>query len=257
MAEPPSQPTQPEDSTQEHAERDAIHYHTVAIFRSEAFAGMFSLDNPSEGLSDDRPIVLEGYKSGDFDSLLKVLIPQPLATSLPGLSKEEWISVLKLATIWQMDQIRKVAISRLSRMNIPPVEKITLAREYHVAAWLRDGITSLAARPIKVEEMAMVLGWEMTARIYAIRDSAQGSSVPSGWDQYIKTSQLACSACGSSSSVGVPTPHCCTGKYYSGPVKGYILKQNANGAPSASQSTLIKDSVLDLFDGELTALKQY
>jgi hypothetical protein len=37
---------------------------------------MFSLNNSSEGFNDETPIVLEGYKADDFESLLEVLIPR-------------------------------------------------------------------------------------------------------------------------------------------------------------------------------------
>ncbi|KAH6866205.1 hypothetical protein BKA70DRAFT_1077315, partial [Coprinopsis sp. MPI-PUGE-AT-0042] len=130
--------------------------------QSEAFAGMFSLDNCSEGLSDDSPIVFEGCKSDDFDSLLKVLIPRYVVYMILTLHsvsnfsapwQQEWISTLKLATVWQMDEIRKVSISKLSEMSMPAIENVTLAREYHIASWLREGIASLAsdAHAIKIE----------------------------------------------------------------------------------------------------------
>ncbi|KAH6908549.1 hypothetical protein BKA70DRAFT_272301 [Coprinopsis sp. MPI-PUGE-AT-0042] len=214
MSDSPSQPQPPDSPAPAQVERDALHYHTFAIFRvekklysiptsflkqqSEVFSGMFSLDNSSEGMSDDRPIVLAGYKSADFDRFLKVLIPQPLAPSPPILSKEEWISTLKLATIWEMSKIRKAAIEKLSDLKIPAIERVALAREYHVAAWLQEGVITLAteAHTTKVEEMATVLGWETTARIFMIRDSVLRTALPSVDEHYVKTSRLICIYCG-------------------------------------------------------------
>ncbi|KAH6908581.1 hypothetical protein BKA70DRAFT_1280237, partial [Coprinopsis sp. MPI-PUGE-AT-0042] len=45
---------------------------------SPVFEGMFDVGDQSggEGGSDDKPIVLEGYKSEDFECLLKVLLPR-------------------------------------------------------------------------------------------------------------------------------------------------------------------------------------
>ncbi|KAH6908554.1 hypothetical protein BKA70DRAFT_1562605 [Coprinopsis sp. MPI-PUGE-AT-0042] len=279
MVDCPLQPQQPTSSARARA-RDTMHYHTVAVFlveeklysiptsflkqQSEAFAGMFSLDNCSEGLSDDSPIFLEGYKSADFDSLLKVLIPRPLATSLPNLSKEEWISTLKLATVWQMEEIRTVSISKLSEMNIPAIEKVTLAREYHVASWFREGIEALAddAHAVKIEELAALLGWETTARIFAIRDSANkpkaGANEPT-----LRVSQLACIGCGASSlSPGVPYTSCCSGtsvatRYGSRYVQGYSLISGPDSSLAVSPRQTIRGSVLKLFGEELKVLEQH
>jgi BTB/POZ domain len=95
----------------------------VLTRESPVFDGMFSVESQLEGRDDDHPIVLEGYKSHDFGHLLKLLMPEyvylslprlnfdlistasPLAFSIPLLSKEEWTSVLKLSTIWQMAKV--------------------------------------------------------------------------------------------------------------------------------------------------------
>ena len=37
---------------------------------------MFSIDGSGDGADDEHPIILEGYKSEEFDTLLKILIPQ-------------------------------------------------------------------------------------------------------------------------------------------------------------------------------------
>jgi hypothetical protein len=46
--------------------------------QSHVFEGMFDVGDRSagEGASDDKPIVLEGYKRQDFESLLKILLHQ-------------------------------------------------------------------------------------------------------------------------------------------------------------------------------------
>ncbi|KAH6908496.1 hypothetical protein BKA70DRAFT_1103803 [Coprinopsis sp. MPI-PUGE-AT-0042] len=147
--------------------------------QSEVFQGMFMHDNPEEGRTDDNPIVLEGYKRTDFESLLRVIIPEltimarPLEPSPPLLDKAEWISVLKLATIWQMDKIRKISIEKLSLLDLSPSQKISLAREHRVASWLKDGARALVEgfQSSQLSEIAAELGWETTARILAIRDS--------------------------------------------------------------------------------------
>ena len=79
-----------------------------------------------EGTSDVNPIVLEGYKSVDFERLIALIYPRfACATDvlcmiltagvysddfLPGdpaptYTKEEWTSILKLSTAWEMDKV--------------------------------------------------------------------------------------------------------------------------------------------------------
>jgi hypothetical protein len=100
---------------------------------SEVFADMFLLPSGlamrSEGQDRDHPIVLEGYKKDEFTCLLKVMYPTyvhvificidfiylwtfdrarfltPDGTLDLQLKKEEWVSVLKLSTIWDMTKV--------------------------------------------------------------------------------------------------------------------------------------------------------
>jgi len=143
---------------------------------SEVFADMFLLPSGpaghSEGQDRDHPIVLEGYKKDEFMCLLKVMYPTA-GSLISGpkldlyLEKEEWVSVLKLSTIWNMTKIRNYAIHRLSTdVVLSPVEKILLARSHRVAAWLEEGVTSLASvdSSSTLEDLA-TLGWETAARI--------------------------------------------------------------------------------------------
>ena len=84
----------------------------------------------TEGQSKEHPIVLEGYKKDEFACLLKVMYLMYVliiftqldpstylwdcrASSLFSamtlddlcLGKEEWVSMLKLSTIWNMEKV--------------------------------------------------------------------------------------------------------------------------------------------------------
>ena len=99
---------------------------------SEVFADMFLLPSGpganTEGRDREHPIVLEGYKKDEFACLLKVMYPTyvPItfiqldlmylsgcrASSLVSgttldlcLGKEEWVSVVKISTIWNMEKV--------------------------------------------------------------------------------------------------------------------------------------------------------
>jgi BTB/POZ domain len=102
---------------------------------SPVFRDMFTVPPPTrndkkgqEGTSDANPIVLEGYKSVDFERLIALVYPRFASDSfedclillllrvpfsddfLPGdpvptYTKEEWTSILKLSTAWEMEKV--------------------------------------------------------------------------------------------------------------------------------------------------------
>ncbi|KAH6908574.1 hypothetical protein BKA70DRAFT_1481830 [Coprinopsis sp. MPI-PUGE-AT-0042] len=171
--------------------------------QSPVFEGMFDVGDRAggEGGSDDKPIVLEGYKSEEFECLLKILLHRSLEPFPPMLSKQEWLSALKLATIWQMDKagaqayknlpleahvVRTIAIDRLSPLDLSPVEKIRYAREYHVSVWFKEGISAIANNfgQYEMEELGNALGWKTTALILSIRDKAKPHSKISQWKEW-------------------------------------------------------------------------
>ncbi|KAH6908548.1 hypothetical protein BKA70DRAFT_1280152 [Coprinopsis sp. MPI-PUGE-AT-0042] len=164
--------------------------------QSPVFEGMFDVGDRSgdEGGCDEKPIVLEGYKSEEFECLLKILLHRSLEPFPPTLSKQEWLSVLKLATIWQMDKVRTIAIDRLSPLDLSPIEKIRYAREYHVSAWFKEGILTIANNfgQYEMEELGNALGWKTTALILSIRDKAKPHLKISQWEEWTKCWECSC-----------------------------------------------------------------
>ena len=57
------------------------------------------------------------------------------------LTQEEWVSVLKLSTMWDFFEIRKKV---LSDSNMGMMSKIVIGRKYKVTEWLLKGYNSLA-----------------------------------------------------------------------------------------------------------------
>ncbi|KAF8216953.1 hypothetical protein K438DRAFT_1798071 [Mycena galopus ATCC 62051] len=142
---------------------------------SEIFASMLTLPPGDgvkvEGQSDDKPIVLDGISKVDFRALLKILYPLQICRT-DFMSKDEWISVLKLSTQWHFLEARDLAIKQLNdHSDIADVERVLLARQYDVAAWLRKGYTSFAKRSeIISEEEAQKLGWQTAFRLSQLRE---------------------------------------------------------------------------------------
>jgi len=146
---------------------------------SDTFASLFTLPVPvsshaqTEGQSDENPIVLEGIRRIDFEWLLTVLYPLDTPLDLSALTKDAWISVLKLSTQWNFLDARALAIQQLTGQGMGPVERIVLAKQYDVSVWLRSGYTEIArsGEGISVEDAGKI-GWETAFRLYKLREKA-------------------------------------------------------------------------------------
>ncbi|KAJ7149747.1 hypothetical protein C8R43DRAFT_498983 [Mycena crocata] len=142
---------------------------------SEIFATTLQLPtatNEVEGTTDEKPVTLAGIKSVDFERLLKVMYP--LRNPMPSMTKDHWVSVLKLSTMWRFLHIRELAIQHLDSQVKDKAEGIVLARKYHVAAWLRSGYRALAeaAHPGMTLHDAELIGWDTAIKIYRVREGA-------------------------------------------------------------------------------------
>lgn len=85
---------------------------------------------------------------------------------------DEWTSVLHLATRWEFESIRRVAIRELEKFSIDAVEKIVLSRRFDInSPWALAAYTEVCRRPdtLTVSE-ARTLGLETAMRIYQLRE---------------------------------------------------------------------------------------
>ncbi|KIM91607.1 hypothetical protein PILCRDRAFT_810890 [Piloderma croceum F 1598] len=144
---------------------------------SSIFRDMFALptNNQSEGSNDENPIKLESIEKVEFQRLLTAMFPD-LSRYTPKpvvMGREEWISVLKLSTLWTFRELRREAVDELSQMTIDPVDKVMLARDYRVEAWLMEGYTELIKRPGALSSSEKKsLGHETTVLLYEQREKA-------------------------------------------------------------------------------------
>ncbi len=161
---------------------------------------MFSLPCPDghtpEGQTDEDPIILEGIEAKDFDRLLSILYPKCVNVSFkivcPSLiprrnfrtceieTKEEWISVLSLATRWDFTSIRELALSRLhsnsftasAQLNLSPADRIVLGLRFDVSEWLLPAYSELCMRTeaLTLEE-GEILGMQNVINIAQARQA--------------------------------------------------------------------------------------
>ena len=88
-----------------------------------------------------------------------------------SMTDEEWISVLKLSTLWGFSGLREKAISQLSASTMGPVSWVELARKYQVKEWLITGYRDLVKRPANISmEESERLGWRTTVQLYQLRE---------------------------------------------------------------------------------------
>ncbi|KAH6906457.1 hypothetical protein BKA70DRAFT_1429145 [Coprinopsis sp. MPI-PUGE-AT-0042] len=105
---------------------------------------------------------------------------------LPINTEEEWISVLKLSSAWEMEKVRKMSIDHLSKLPIPPTKKIKHGRDQY-----------------PVEDLAKELGWEITAKILWIRGEMQAAG-----NFVVDMSQLTCYMFGCSEQLHLDQVSC-------------------------------------------------
>ena len=87
------------------------------------------------------------------------------------MTDEEWISVLKLSTLWGFSCLREKAIGQLSTSTMFPVSWVELARKYQVKEWLIAGYRELVKRPASISmEESERLGWRTTVQLYQLRE---------------------------------------------------------------------------------------
>jgi hypothetical protein len=111
------------------------------------------------------------------DLAIEKIILLPMDTS-------EWVAALKLSTLQFVTKIRDTAIDHLTPTDcLPLMDKISLAVESRVADWLLSCLKEIVVRneTISLEEQEQ-LGVDMTLRLFRIRDRCHrnlyGASYP-------------------------------------------------------------------------------
>ncbi|KAF7350933.1 BTB domain-containing protein [Mycena sanguinolenta] len=140
---------------------------------------MFSLPSVAgerpEGEVVENPIVLEGINAVDFDRFLSVLYPLDFTTR-DIASTEEWTSVLSLASRWEFNSLRELAMQHLFVIT-SAVERIALGRRYDIPCWLVPAYAEVCERkePLTLAE-GRLLGLEDTVCIGQVRHTIRYTS---------------------------------------------------------------------------------
>lgn len=87
-------------------------------------------------------------------------------------SIEEWASILRLAHIWQCDEIRDLAFRELDKLDVPHVERVLLTTRYDAhAEWREKALEDLSKRPKQLSlDEGKLLGIELTVHVAQLRE---------------------------------------------------------------------------------------
>ncbi|KZV69821.1 hypothetical protein PENSPDRAFT_580331, partial [Peniophora sp. CONT] len=125
---------------------------------------------PSSKSLDDT-FFLYGASAPEFDAFLTVLLPNDYNGYV--LTKEQWLSVLKLSTLWDFLTVRMLAIRHLTPLlKRVPLERLIVARTYNARnEWTESAIQELVERdePLFMDEAAQ-LPWAYVVRIHQARE---------------------------------------------------------------------------------------
>ncbi|KAG8854028.1 hypothetical protein FRC20_001119 [Serendipita sp. 405] len=151
-----------------------------------------------EGTDDKHPIALSGVVVSDFEAFLTILY-LPVYETDPGLSLDQWVSILELSSRWDFASIRMHAISKLELTpsdTLNPILRLSLALKYDLSgrSWLVRPLTSIVTRkePLTCQD-ASILGLNMTVLIARAREEVRSVfEVDEEWCNY-------CERCGKTS----------------------------------------------------------
>ncbi|KAI6111293.1 hypothetical protein F5141DRAFT_775736 [Pisolithus sp. B1] len=140
-------------------------------FFCDKFSSLQGGGGEAEGLSDEKPIRLDGVEKSDFEQLLKVLFHRTLASSPDlSLSTDQWTSVLKLSIEWSFQEPRQAAIDALTR-EASAVDRVILSQKYKVEELFLPALNELVkmSDSITMKE-AVQMGLDVGFKLASVRE---------------------------------------------------------------------------------------
>ncbi|RXW23174.1 hypothetical protein EST38_g2707 [Candolleomyces aberdarensis] len=155
-------------------------YHLVV--GSEQFAQKYNLcpvePKPDDEATDpDTAVVLEGITAAEFRTFLRLCFPRHSTSTTSSFTKLEWLTILKLATLWHFLDFRELAIRNLSGQLVDPIESISVGREMYVPAFVERGYMALITKEGLISnEDSEKIGYKTAVNIYIARQSTANSN---------------------------------------------------------------------------------
>ncbi|KAF8627743.1 hypothetical protein AX17_006111 [Amanita inopinata Kibby_2008] len=127
-----------------------------------------------------KPLVCSSVTVESVALLLCVLYPTSF-NQAPKLTAYEWRDILELASKWNLEKIRDLAVQRLCGMRLDAITRLELARRHDIQRkeWLLPPIRELVREDERLTEAdAMLIGVEMALRIARVQGMAHGQDAP-------------------------------------------------------------------------------
>ncbi|KZV70632.1 hypothetical protein PENSPDRAFT_607113 [Peniophora sp. CONT] len=124
----------------------------------------------NEAKNEYAPQELHGIQRWEMDAFLSVIYPRSFERYDTNTS-EHWAAVLRLSSLWNMESLRNLALSKLDAVATP-LCKLVLARALDIPDWVEPAFNALACRaePLSLEE-ASALSMEDVLRISGAREN--------------------------------------------------------------------------------------
>jgi len=104
-------------------------------------------------------------------------------TDVIMFEKDEWMSILRLATRWRFLNLRKIVIRRLEAFEFSALESIILGREMKLSKRLIEGYTEVVVSSDTIsDEDAAVIGWQTTVKLLRLREKISINRNSLSWD---------------------------------------------------------------------------
>jgi hypothetical protein len=103
-------------------------------------------------------------------------------------SKEEWLVILELSTLWDFHEFRKLAKKHLERQLDDPIERIVVGRAAYIPRWVVEGYETLVTRSECISEQESErIGHLTSVRLYILRHERcfEPASVPSRFGEEV------------------------------------------------------------------------
>ncbi|KAH9485604.1 hypothetical protein JR316_0002514 [Psilocybe cubensis] len=127
---------------------------------------------PIVGYNNKRPLILHQITEIDFVRLCSILFPSPDKPAKIFHTVDALLSVLRVATSFQMERVRNIATDQLDDLPIDPIRKIAIWEEFHLDPdLLLSAFATLCQRsePLTLP-MTMSLGIRNFTKVAASRD---------------------------------------------------------------------------------------
>ncbi|KAG8919823.1 hypothetical protein FRC02_001348 [Tulasnella sp. 418] len=140
------------------------------VFRDMFESASAHLEDKEEGTTDENPIILQGLTAIEMESLLQVINTRWFKGE-PPVNPAQWKAVVRLATMWEHEQLRQFAIDKIDELDISCIELFDLGMKCRVEKWLKPALVEMCLRPSPLDlEEAERLGTRFFVELSKIRE---------------------------------------------------------------------------------------